>query len=203
MTSPTPGALESLYDQDTTPRLVQVPPVTFLYVDGHGDPTGDPSFGAAVGGLYACVRRWPLPLAPMPCRRRRSWNVSGGRTTWRRSRAATGPSGAGGPCSGRPRRSRTRRSMPWSAASMPTHRCRPRWSPARRRSTRGSPPRCCTSARTTRTSTIEPLHAFIHEQECWFDGSRQRHHEIYLSDPGQVPPEQQRTIVRQPCTQMT
>lgn len=46
--------------------------------------------------------------------------------------------------------------------------------------------------------TIERLHHFIREQGATFDGRRQKHHEIYLSDPRRAAPERLKTIVRQP-----
>ncbi len=48
--------------------------------------------------------------------------------------------------------------------------------------------------------TIERLHAFIHEQGFSFDGMHQRHHEIYLGDPRRTAPERWKTIIRQPVS---
>ena len=47
--------------------------------------------------------------------------------------------------------------------------------------------------------TIEKLHAFIAEQGL---ESRQKHHEIYLSDPNRTAPERLRTVIRQPVRAM-
>jgi hypothetical protein len=52
----------------------------------------------------------------------------------------------------------------------------------------------------TEGPTIECLHEFIHQRGGSFDGRRQKHHEIYLSDPSRTAPERLRTIVRQPFT---
>jgi hypothetical protein len=49
--------------------------------------------------------------------------------------------------------------------------------------------------------TIARLHAFIREHGYSFEGSRQKHHEIYLSDPRRSAPERWRTIIRQPFTE--
>jgi hypothetical protein len=46
--------------------------------------------------------------------------------------------------------------------------------------------------------TIERLHAFIRERGYGFDGRHQKHHEIYLGDPRRAAPEKLRTIIRQP-----
>jgi hypothetical protein len=48
--------------------------------------------------------------------------------------------------------------------------------------------------------TIARLHAFIREQGYAFDGTQQKHHEIYLSDPRRVAPEKMRTVIRQSMT---
>jgi hypothetical protein len=49
--------------------------------------------------------------------------------------------------------------------------------------------------------TIARLHAFIRERGYSFEGSRQKHHEIYLSDPRRSAPEKWRTIIRQPFSE--
>jgi hypothetical protein len=46
--------------------------------------------------------------------------------------------------------------------------------------------------------TIARLHAYIRETGGRFDGRRQKHHEIYLGDPRRTAPEKWRTIIRQP-----
>jgi hypothetical protein len=51
--------------------------------------------------------------------------------------------------------------------------------------------------------TIIRLHAFIREQGGSFDGRRQKHHEIYLSNPRRTAPEKLKTIVRQPFLRPT
>ncbi len=47
--------------------------------------------------------------------------------------------------------------------------------------------------------TIEKLHDFISENGCSFDGLKQKHHEIYLSDFRKTDPTKLKTIIRQPC----
>jgi hypothetical protein len=46
--------------------------------------------------------------------------------------------------------------------------------------------------------TIARLHAFILAHGLRFDGSRHKHHEIYLGDPRRSAPDRLRTIIRQP-----
>jgi hypothetical protein len=46
--------------------------------------------------------------------------------------------------------------------------------------------------------TIAMLHAFIKEHGHAFDGKRQKHHEIYMSDMRKTQPEKLKTVIRQP-----
>jgi hypothetical protein len=46
--------------------------------------------------------------------------------------------------------------------------------------------------------TITRLHTFIQQQRYVFDGIKQKHHEIYLSDPRRAAPEKMKTVIRQP-----
>lgn len=46
--------------------------------------------------------------------------------------------------------------------------------------------------------TIARLHTFIRERGCTFDGTKQKHHEIYLGDPRRAAPDKLKTIIRQP-----
>jgi len=46
--------------------------------------------------------------------------------------------------------------------------------------------------------TIKRLHDFIKDKGGIFDGHRQKHHEIYLSDPRKANPTTMKTIIRQP-----
>ena len=47
--------------------------------------------------------------------------------------------------------------------------------------------------------TIKLLHDFIHAKGLVFDGLKQKHHEIYLSDPRRTAPEKLKTVIRQPA----
>ena len=50
--------------------------------------------------------------------------------------------------------------------------------------------------------TIAKLHAFIKEHGYSFEGTEQKHHEIYLSDPRRTAPEKLRTVIRQPMIRL-
>jgi hypothetical protein len=52
----------------------------------------------------------------------------------------------------------------------------------------------------TEAPTIQRLHAFIQAEGGIFDGSVQKHHEIYLGDPRRAAPEKLKTVIRQPFT---
>lgn len=46
--------------------------------------------------------------------------------------------------------------------------------------------------------TIRKLHEFIRAQGYTLDGTKKKHHEIYMGDPRRAAPEKWRTILRQP-----
>ncbi|MHA1940570.1 MAG: GyrI-like domain-containing protein [Candidatus Hodarchaeales archaeon] len=46
--------------------------------------------------------------------------------------------------------------------------------------------------------TIQKIHDYIKELGGHFDGLKNKHHEIYLSDPRRTKPERLKTIIRQP-----
>jgi hypothetical protein len=46
--------------------------------------------------------------------------------------------------------------------------------------------------------TIENLHLYARENGYTFNGVKQKHHEIYLSDPRKSAPEKLKTVIRQP-----
>ena len=50
--------------------------------------------------------------------------------------------------------------------------------------------------------TIAKLHAFIKEHGYTFNGTEQKHHEIYMSDPRRAAPEKLRIVIRQPMIRL-
>ncbi len=48
--------------------------------------------------------------------------------------------------------------------------------------------------------SIKKLHQYIHDNGYTFDGLKEKHHEIYLSDMRRIAPEKLRTIIRQPVS---
>lgn len=53
MTSVVLTPVERLYRARTSPELVVVPALSFLCIDGHGDPNTSPAYADALGALYA------------------------------------------------------------------------------------------------------------------------------------------------------
>jgi hypothetical protein len=47
--------------------------------------------------------------------------------------------------------------------------------------------------------SIDRIHAFLREKGLVFDGIKQKHHEIYLSDFRKTDPARLKTIIRQPA----
>lgn len=45
--------LKSLYFPPTRPVLVEVPPMNFLMIDGHGDPNNNPAYQSAIEALFS------------------------------------------------------------------------------------------------------------------------------------------------------
>jgi len=46
--------------------------------------------------------------------------------------------------------------------------------------------------------TVQKVHDFIQDKDGTFDGHKQKHHEIYLSDPRKANPVTMKTVIRQP-----
>ena len=46
--------------------------------------------------------------------------------------------------------------------------------------------------------TVQKVHDFIQKEGGKFDGHKNKHHEIYLSDPRKANPATMKTIIRQP-----
>ena len=194
-------SIDRLYRATTTPQLVQVPPLTFLCLDGHGDPNTSPAYAAAVQALYSvayaakfAVKRaggqnfkvsaleglwWAEDLSTF---------LRGDKSEWDWTMMIRQPDAATPDLLGRlADEVGTKKSLPVAkelrvisfeegAAAQVLH----------------------VGPYATEALTISRLHEFIREQGFTFDGHRHKHHEIYLGDPRQVAPEKLRTIIRQP-----
>jgi hypothetical protein len=198
MTQVALGSVERLYRARTTPQLVEVPPLRFLCLDGHGDPNTSASYAAAVQALYAvayaakfAVRRAggeDFKVAPLEG----LW--------WAADLRAFG----------------TGRKSDWDWTMMIRQPDSVTAELVERLTAEVAARKSLPAARKLRLDrleegraaqvlhlgpyadegpTIAALHAFIHEQGFSLRG---KHHEIYLGDPRRTAPEKLRTIIRQP-----
>jgi hypothetical protein len=202
MTITTEGhRIDQLYRATTTPQLVQVPPLEFLCLDGHGDPNTSPAYAAAVQALYAvsyaakfAVRRAGGPDFKVSALEGLWWAEdlsgfgTGDKSDWdwtmmiRQPDAVTGALLAqlADEVAGKKSMPAARKlrliSYEEGTAAQVLH----------------------VGPYVTEGPTITRLHEFIRAQGFTFDGHRHKHHEIYLGDPRRSAPEKLRTIIRQP-----
>jgi hypothetical protein len=194
--------LGHLYRAHEEPELVEVPPLHFLMVDGHGDPNGSKPFRLAVDALYAAsyglkarIRTLDaIDYAVMPLEglwwipHARVWDF-GNKSDWdwtlmimqpdlvtqRLVEEETAKAG------------RRRKSLVPVFERMRFERFHEGLSAqVLHRGSYGK-----------ERPTLERLYTFVRDQGALPTG---KHHEIYLSDPSTTPPGRLRTIVRQPVT---
>jgi hypothetical protein len=198
MTQIWPAGTDEAYRPSPQPRLVEVPELAFLMVDGEGDPAASARYTDAVETLFAVAyaarfdlkRTAGVDAKVMPLEG--IWwtdaqgDVWASRGAWRWTMMIAVPDALTDDV--------LRRALTTAA---------------RKRS-----PRSLETLRLSRTAegravqllhvgpygdaerpAVERLHAFIAEQRLT---ARGRHHEIYLSDARRTAPERLRTIIRQP-----
>lgn len=199
MTTTTDGrAVDRLYRATPTPQLVQVPPLTFLCLDGYGDPNTSASYAAAVQALYSVsyAAKFAVkkaggpnykvsPLEGLWWAEDLSTFLTGDKSEWDWTMMIRQPDAVTGDLVARfADEVATKKSMPAAkelrlisfeegAAAQVLH----------------------IGPYATEGPTIKRLHEFIREQGFTLDG---KHHEIYLGDPRRSAPEKLRTIIRQP-----
>jgi len=202
MTTTTEGhRIDRLYRATTTPQLVQVPPLKFLCLDGHGDPNTSPVYAAAVQALYSvsyaakfAVKKVGGPDFKVSALEGLWWAedlstfLTGDKSEWDRTMMIRQPDAVTGDLLAHlADEVAAKKSMPAArelrlisfeegAAAQVLH----------------------VGPYATEASTIARLHELIREQGFTFDGHRHKHHEIYLGDPRRSAPEKLRTIIRQP-----
>ena len=201
-TRPRASAREALYKASRRPQLVQVPGITFVMVEGEGDPNTSPEFQDAIQALYALsyTIKFALKkelgvqerLGPLEGRWRNPGSSSldlEGKSPWSWTLMIAQPDAVDSA-----RFERTRAGL-----------LRTKQNPAltRARLERFEEGLCAqvmyVGPYSAEEPTITALHAFIREQGYTFDGAIHQHHEIYLSDPRRTAPERCRTVIRQPC----
>jgi hypothetical protein len=195
-----PPGTDEAYRASAEPRLVDVPELSYLMVDGTGDPATSPRYTDAVETLYAVAyaARFDLkrnagvdakvrPLEGM------WWTDAAGdvwasRASWRWTMMIAQPDALTGDV--------LRRAIETAA------RKRPAGSLGRVRLERFAEGGVAQLLHVgpygdAERPAVERLHAFIAERRLT---ARGHHHEIYLSDARRTGPERLRTIIRQPVS---
>jgi hypothetical protein len=183
------------------PEIVRVPEMRFVMIDGRGDPNTSTGFADAIQALYSLSYTLKFALKKELGLNDRVAPLEG--LWWADDMADFGPERKGD----------------WSWTMMiaqPEEATPERFEAARAQIARKKDLPALSMARLERFEegpcaqilhvgpysdegpTIANLHAFIRERGYSFDGTRQKHHEIYLGDPRRSAPEKLRTIIRQP-----
>ena len=192
--------LKHLYSARQVPGLVDVPELSFLMVDGHGDPNRSPRYQAAVQALYAvsytlkfAIKRAGGPdytVAPLEglwwTQDMASFSVED-KSDWDWTMMIMQPAEATPALVEQAVREVARSKQLPAAAEVRL----------RRFAEGASAQLLHLGPYAAEGPTIARLHAFIHEQGYQMRG---KHHEIYLRDPRRTAPERLKTIIRQPVS---
>jgi hypothetical protein len=191
--------LSALYSATREPAFVDVPELSFLMIDGHGDPNTAPAYAEAVQALYSvaytirfALKRRPDPVdAPVMPLEGLWWTPdmatfsTEDKSAWDWTMMIVVPRQVTGEVVEETRAAAARK-HPLAALD-------------RVRLERFAEGRCAqvlhVGPYSAEGPTIAGLHAFIAANGCTLSG---KHHEIYLGDPRRAAPERLRTIVRQP-----
>ena len=198
-TTDTEHRFERLYRARRAPELVEVPPGSFLMIDGHGDPNVSDSYQAAVQALYAVSYAIKFTLQSAGGPRYRVAPLEG--LWWAADMAAF---------------VKDKSAWDWTMMIRQPAAVTPELAGTAAREV--AEKKRIPAARDLRLEpfaeglavqvlhlgpyqdegpTIQRLHAFI---EARGHTMRGKHHEIYLGDPRRAAPERLRTIIRQPVS---
>jgi hypothetical protein len=185
------------------PEVVQVPDLTFIMIDGHGDPNTSTDYKNAIEALYGLSYTLKFGLKKELGLNYRVGALEG--LWWADDMADFA--------------TERKANYQWTAMIAQPDAVTPEWfARARDELGRRKSVAALGAARLERFAeglcaqvlyigpysaegpTISRLHEFIHEHGGRFDGQLQKHHEIYLGDPRRTAPEKWRTIIRQPIT---
>lgn len=190
--------LQDLYRPSVKePTLVDVPEMSFLMVDGQGDPNTSPEYAQALNALFAVsygvkfmvksggVDFKVMPLEGLWWSDRMSDFTQGWREGWKWTMMIAQPpvvtAGLVGEAIAESARKKDLPALDRLALE------------------RFDEDLCSqimhVGPYSAEGPTIERLHTFIVEQGCTLSG---KHHEIYLGDPRRTAPERLKTVVRQP-----
>jgi hypothetical protein len=185
------------------PEIVQVPPIGFIMIDGRGDPNTAVAYQEAIQALYSvsytlkfalkkelAVEYKVGPLEGLWWSDNMSTFGSGGKDNWQWTAMIAQPDEV------------TTERFEQAVEEVARKKDLPALPLARLERFEEGP--CAQILHigpfSAEGPTIALLHEFIAEQGHTFDGKRQKHHEIYLSDPRRSAPEKWKTIIRQPFT---
>jgi hypothetical protein len=187
-----------LWTATAKPTLIDVPPLTYLMIDGHGNPNTAPEYADAVQTLYtvAYTAKFALkksggpdvvvmPLEGLWWAPDLSAFTAGDKDAWDWTMMITAPD-AFTPDVVEAARAAASSKAP--AATLAKLRLEP-YAEGRAAQILHVGPYA------DEGPTIERLHAFIADQGMQRAG---KHHEIYLGDPRRTAPEKLKTIIRQP-----
>jgi hypothetical protein len=192
--------LKHLYGARQAPEFVDVPELSFLMIDGHGDPNRAPRYQAVVQALYAvsyklkfAIKRAGGPdytVAPLEglwwTQDMASFSVED-KSDWDWTMMIMQPAEATPELVEQTVREVAQSKQPPTAAVVRLQRY----------AEGASAQILHLGPYADEGPTIARLHAFIHEHGR---EKRGRHHEIYLRDPRRTAPERLRTIIRQPVS---
>ena len=196
-------SVEQLYRATTKPRLVRVPPLTFLCIDGHGDPNTSPIYADAVRALFSmsyavkfAIKRESgqnikvAPLEGLWWADDLSTFLTGRKSDWDWTMMIRQPDIVTGDLVER------------LAVEVTAKNSSPATQDLRLVTiTEGLAAQVLhVGPYAQEGPTIERLHAYLRDNGFAFDGHHNKHHEIYLGDPRRAAPARVRTIIRQSCS---
>ena len=191
--------LRTLYSARHAPALVEVPELSFLMIDGHGDPNTSADFRNAIQALYSVsyslkfmIKRGPAPIdyAVMPLEGL-WWGpnpasfVEADKSAWSWTAMIMQPDVITDDLVAAAIEEASAKRELLAVSKLRLERFNEGLSAQVMH----------IGPYAAEAPTIELLHSFIAAQELSLRG---KHHEIYLGDPNRSAPEKLRTIIRQP-----
>jgi hypothetical protein len=189
---------KKVYSPGAKPELVTVPPLTYLAVDGTGDPNTSAAFREAIGSLYTLAFTLKfaskksggpdfrvMPLSGLYHGEAEVF-LAGRKDEWKWTLMIPVPSFVTAAALKKARAEIEKKKGPVPGLDLVSRRV-VREGRSAQVMHRGP--------YAGEKETIEGLHAFIRESGLVIGGS---HHEIYLSDPNRTAPEKMKTIIRYP-----
>lgn len=186
------------------PQRVTVPPLAYLMVDGRGDPSTSPDYGAALGALFAVAYAVKFRLRAQGV----EYKVAPPESLWWAESMTAFTSGAPA----------DRATWEWTAMIAQPAAVTPELVKRTADEVAVKKKELVALERLRLADLAEgdavqvlhvgpwsaegpvilALHAYAHDLGLTFGGLDQKHHEIYLSDSRRVPEDRWRTVIRQP-----